>query len=393
MHTGANPINRSIPVARVADMLLAPGTQYEFDGKRGTYPDIRLVYWAGGNPFHHHQDLNRLRSAWQKPATIVVHESLWTATARHADIVLPATTTLERNDIGGSSRDRFVLAMHRAIAPVGESRNDFDIFRELASRGGFAAAFTEGMDEMGWIEHIYTRQRQACSERDIALPEFDEFWRQGYAELPRPARDLVLFEAFRADAQRHPLRTPSGRIELYSDAIARFGYADCPPHPAWLPPSEWLGHAQSKRWPLHLITVQPSDRLHAQMDPGPVARANKIAGREKIRMHPDDARARGIEAGDVVRVFNGRGACLAGAAIDDGVLAGVAAMATGAWFDADDDTLERHGNPNVLTPDIGTSQLTQGTSALSVLVEIEKWIGDAPAMMGWEPPRIRREIA
>ena len=393
MHTGANPIKRSIPVARVADMLLAPGTQYEFNGKRGTYPDIRLVYWAGGNPFHHHQDLNRLRSAWQKPATIVVHESMWTATARHADIVLPATTTLERNDIGGSSRDRFVLAMHRAIAPMAESRNDFDIFRELAARGGFEAAFTEGLDEMQWIERIYARQQQACSALDITLPDFDEFWQQGYAELPRPARDLVLFEAFRADAERHPLQTPSGRIELYSDTIARFGYADCPPHPAWLPPAEWLGHTESKRWPLHLITVQPPDRLHAQMDSGSVARANKIVGREKIRLHPDDARARGIQAGDVVRVFNNRGACLAGAAIDDGVLSGVAAMATGAWFDADDDTLERHGNPNVLTPDIGTSQLAQGTSALSMLVEIEKWIGNAPAMMGWEPPRFGDKIS
>ena len=127
-----NPARSMIPVARIADILLSPGESYAFNGRRYIYPDVRLVYWAGGNPFHHHQDLNRLRRAWQKPQTVIVHDSWWTPTARHADIVLPATTTLERNDVGGSSRDPFILAMHRAIEPVGDAKNDFDIFRALA---------------------------------------------------------------------------------------------------------------------------------------------------------------------------------------------------------------------------------------------------------------------
>ena len=112
----------------------SPASSYDYNGKRGTYPDIRLVYWAGGNPFHHHQDTNQLRRAWQRPDTIIVHEPWWTATARHADIVLPATTTLERNDIGASHRDRYVFAMQQAIEPVGEARSDYAIFSELARR-------------------------------------------------------------------------------------------------------------------------------------------------------------------------------------------------------------------------------------------------------------------
>jgi biotin/methionine sulfoxide reductase len=99
-----NPAGLAIPAARIADCLLNPGARYDYDGKSAAYPDMRLVYWAGGNPFHHHQDLNRLRRAWRRPETIIVHEPWWTATARHADIVLPATTSLERNDIGGSPR-------------------------------------------------------------------------------------------------------------------------------------------------------------------------------------------------------------------------------------------------------------------------------------------------
>ena len=102
---GRNGVREFIPVARIADMLLQPGTPFEYNGRQFNYPDIRLVYWTGGNPFHHHQDLNRLRRAFARPDTLVVHESAWTATARHADIVLPCTMSLERNDIGASSAD------------------------------------------------------------------------------------------------------------------------------------------------------------------------------------------------------------------------------------------------------------------------------------------------
>src|SRR5215475_866287 len=146
-----NPAKLAIPTARIADCLLHPGETYDFNGTRSVYPDLRLVYWAGGNPFHHHQDLNRLRRAWQRPETIIVQEPWWTATARHADIVLPATTTLERNDIGCAGRDRYVVAMQQAIAPVGEARSDFAIFVDLAQRIGCAEAFAEGRDEAGWL--------------------------------------------------------------------------------------------------------------------------------------------------------------------------------------------------------------------------------------------------
>jgi biotin/methionine sulfoxide reductase len=381
-----NPIRRAIPVARIADMLLDPGGRYQFNGKTDTYPDIRLVYWAGGNPFHHHQDLNRLRRGWQKPETIIVHESWWTPTARHADIVLPATTTLERNDVGGSSRDPFVFAMHRGIDPQGDARSDFEIFRALADRLGYEDKFTEGRDEMGWCRWIYERLRSTAALKNVALPEFESFWAEGFVELPRPDDEFVLFEDFRRDPDLHPLQTPSGKIEIASDTIAGFGYADCPSHPSWLPPAEWLGSDKARRWPLHLVTHQPADRLHSQMDPGPLSRSNKVHGREQIRLNRIDAASRGIRTGDIVRIFNERGACLAAAHIDDAVTPNVAMMATGAWFDPapEGGAPERHGNPNVLTLDVGTSQLTQGPSALSALVQIERWDAPPDPIQAWD---------
>ena len=118
--------------------------------------------------------------------------------------------------------------------------------------------------------------------------------------LPEPPRDFVLFEQFRADPQAHPLKTASGKLELHSEALAGFGYADCPPHPAWLPPAEWLGAEAAREWPLHLVTCQPAGRLHSQLDQSNAAREAEIAGREPVRMHPA-TRAR-HRPGDVVRL-------------------------------------------------------------------------------------------
>jgi biotin/methionine sulfoxide reductase len=387
---GENPCKSWIPVARIADMLLDPGGSYDFDGEQRTYPDIRLVYWCGGNPFHHHQDLNRLVRAWRRPETIVVNEPWWTATAKYSDIVLPATTTLERNDIGASSKDRFIMAMEQAVPPVGEARNDFDIFRDLARRAGTEEAFAEGRDEDGWLRHIYDRARQRAAEQELTFPDFDTFWEKGHVEVPRAARPVVMLEDFRNDPVGNALATPSGRIEIFSETIDTFGYDDCPGHPAWLEPVEWLGSTAAETYPLHMISNQPKTRLHGQMDNGTVSRADKIQGREPVWVHPKDAAARGIEDGGIVRVFNGRGALLAGVRITEEVRPGVIQLATGAWYDpadpASDSSVDKHGNPNVLTLDKGTSRLGQGPVAHSALVEIEPFEGKLPPVTAHTPP-------
>ena len=382
-----NPLGLSIPAARITDCLENPGAVYSFNGKQGVYPDIRLVYWAGGNPFHHHQDTNRLRRAWELPETIVVHEPWWTATARHADIVLPATTSLERNDIGAARRDAFIIAMGKAVEPIGQARDDFAIFKDLAERLGCAEAFTQGRDEMAWLRHLYEKSRLAAGTN--AMPDFDTFWQQGWFEIPSGTDEYVIFRDFRADPAKHPLRTPSGKIELYSERIAGFGYQDCPPHPTWIAPAEWLGADMAAAYPLHLVSSQPRDRLHSQMDPGPVSVGGKVADREAMAIHPDDAQARGLADGDVARVFNGRGACLAGVIVSDAVRPGVVRLSCGAWYDPADegeDALCLHGNANVLTRDQGTSQLGQGPSSATTLVQVERWTGAVPPMRAFEPP-------
>ena len=391
---GQNAVKTPIPVARIADMLENPGAEYEFNGKRCTYPDIRLIYWAGGNPFHHHQDLNRFIGAWRRPETIVVNEQYWNANAKMADIVLPATTMLERDDIGSASRDRYMIAMKRAIPPVGEARDDYEIFAALAERLGAKEAFTEGRSSAAWLRHLYDVSRERALKFDITLPPFEAFWSEGYVELPAPDEPAVMMKPFRDDPEANKLPTPSGKIEIYSSTIASFGYDDCHGHPAWFEPAEWLGSPLTRRYPLHLISHQPATRLHSQYDHGSVSQASKVQGREGMTIHPSDAAARGIAAGDVVRVYNDRGACLAGVIVDDAVRPGVVVLPTGAWYDplvpGEIGTLEKHGNPNVLTLDKGTSKLTQGCSAHTCLVEVERFEGELPPITAFEPPEFAR---
>lgn len=388
---GRNRVADFIPVARVSDMLLNPGGTYDFDGAQRTYPDIRLVYWAGGNAFHHHQDINRLIGAWRRPETVVVHEPFWTAQAKHADIVLPATVTFERDDIGSSAGDGFIMTMKQVVPPFGEARDDYAIFSALAARLGAEDAFTEGRDTRGWLAHLWEESRKrARAENGPDLPPFEEFWAREVIEYPRPIRDVVMLADFRADPQAHPLATPSGLIEIFSKTIASFGYDDFPGHPLWFAPQEWLGSAQAQRFPLHLLSSQPATRLHSQYDHGKTSRASKIKGREPLTLNREDARARGIHDGDVVRVFNDRGAFLAGVILSDDIRPGVAQIATGAWYDPLEPgrigTLDKHGNPNMVTPDIGTSRLGQGCSAQSALVEIARFTGDLPAITAFDPP-------
>jgi biotin/methionine sulfoxide reductase len=390
---GRNSVETFIPVARISDLLLHPGAQIDYNGDKLTFPDIKLVYWAGGNPFHHHQDLNRLRKAWVRPDTIIVNEPFWTATARHADIVFPCTTPIERNDFSAGPTDCFLTPMRKAVEPHEQSRSDFEIFSGLAARFGVAPEFTHDRDEMGLIEKMYMETRESAAEAGVTLPDFAEFWNGEQFSVESQLTDRIFdLEKFREDADANALGTPSGKIELYSDHIASFGYDDCIGHPMWYEKSEWLGSERASEYPLHLISNQPKTRLHSQYDHAITSRTAKLKDREIVRVNPEDASARNVKDGDIVRIFNDRGACLAAVVLSENLRRGVIELPTGAWFDPEhpdeDKSLEVHGNPNVLTRDVGTSSLAQGPTAHSCLVEVERYEGDLPAVTIFSQPTV-----
>lgn len=384
---GTNPVGDFIPCARISDLLLHPGEEIPYDGTRLRLPETRLAYWAGGNPFHHHQDLRRLRRALATLDTLVVHETHWTPTARHADIVLPVASSLERDDLAAGAGDTRLRASPRAVPPYGEAREELWILGRLAERLG--ADHDEGLVAQQWLERIYEEWRAAPGSPPA--PPYATFWADGGVDLPRAPYADPAFTAFRSDPDAHPLATPSGRIELFSEVLAGFGrdgLADVDGHASWREPQQWWGSALAAEFDLHLLCNQPSHRLHSQHDMGAASRSTKVAGREALRVHPDDARRRGLRDGDLALVRSPQGSLLAGVVVSDALLPGVVQMHTGAWFDPSAPEVADcvNGNVNVLTRDVGTSTLTQASSGAHVLVRVERYDGPVPPVRAYEPP-------
>ncbi len=388
----------SIPLARVVDMLENPGKTIDFNGKKITYPDVKLSYWVGGNPFAHHQDRNRMVKAWQKLDTFIVHDFQWTPTARMADIVLPVTTSYERDDIEqlGDYSLRGIVAMKKIVPPMFEAKSDYDIFRLLAKAAGKEKEFTEGKNtDLDWVKTFYDDAAKLGKEKKVTMPSFDEFWKSGYLDFPatEEGKKFVRYGDFRADPVFSALGTPSGKIEIYSKNIEKMAYDDCPPHPTWMEPLEWLGGATAKTYPLHVVTKHPRYRLHSQLCGTILRKEYAVKERAPLLINPKDAEARGIKDGDIVRLFNDRGQILAGAVVTDKVRANCVVCEEGNWYDPADPakpgSICKFGDPNVLTPDIGTSKLAQGNCGHTVIAQVEKYAGEAPALTVFVEPKMK----
>ncbi|MCZ4677023.1 trimethylamine-N-oxide reductase TorA [Citrobacter sedlakii] len=373
-----------IPVARISDCLLNPGHSIDFNGTRVTYPDVKMVYVAGGNTFQQQQDINKLIKAWQHPETIVVNEPYWTATAKYADIVLPVTTTYERNDMdmGGDYSQLYVFPLRQCVPPQYESKNDFDIFAGIAEKLGLKDKFTEGKDEMLWLKDMYDSMKQQARIARVALPPFNMFWESNnYIRFPVPEinKKWVRFADFRKNPLLNPLGTPSGKIEIFSETVAKMKYDDCKGIPTWMPPHEWYQGPEAVKYPLSLNTSHPVNRLHSQLDNTPLRLKYAVSDREAIWINPNDAIARGIKDKDLVRAYNDRGQILVGAVVTDNVRQGVVRISEGAWFDPADSktqgSLCKNGSVNCLTFDIGSSSLSQGNCGHMTQLQIEKYHG------------------
>lgn len=381
----------TIPVARMTDSLLHAGETIDYNGKKVVYAPFKMAIFTGCNQWHRHSERNKMKQAFQKLETIVSINYSWTATCRFSDIVLPACTPFERNDIDayGSYSNRGVLAMHKFVDPLYDSRSDFEIFRDLCRRFGKEKEYSRGMGEMEWVEKLYNDCRSE-NQGKFDMPEFAEFWKKGYVLFPE-GKPWVRHADFREDPELHALGTPSGFIEIYSNKIASFGYDDCKGHPMWFEKAERShGGKNSEKFPFWLQSVHPDKRLHSQLCESKELRETySVQGREPLYINPQDAEQAGIQDGDLVRVFNDRGQAIVGAVVSGDFPRGVVRLQEGAWYSPLDEkvgSVDTYGDPNTMTLDIGTSKLAQAVSANTCLVNIEKFVGDAPAPNGFSGP-------
>jgi anaerobic dimethyl sulfoxide reductase subunit A len=327
--TGANPIDARVASPLLADLLAR--------GKSGGYPaDIKLIYSVGGDLFNQAPNVNKMVGALEGVEFLVAQDHFLTPTARYADIVLPATTFWERNDVHTpwAGAGHYAIYMARAIEPMYECRNDIDIFADLAARVGIAG-YSDKTEET-WLREL---------TKD-AVDDFDAFADNGLARFPRP-EDAVAFAAEIRDPERHRFTTPSGKIEIYSMTLAAkpdpYGLGPISAIPTW-----WSPFAEDTRYPLKLCTPKSRARTHSIHDNQPkLARVD----RDDVWLHPEDARARGISDGEPVRVFNDRGATVLPARVTNRMARGAVSIKEGAWFTPDAAGTDSRGCANVLTHD------------------------------------------
>lgn len=387
---GRNKVKVSIPASRISQTLLNPGKEIDFKGHKMALPKIDLMYICGANIVGHHPDTNELVKALRTLNTFIVQEPWWTPTAKMADIVLPATTTLERNDIckGGSYSGDYVYAMKKIVDTPYEAKDDYEIFALLAKKFGDKKykKFTDKKTQMEHIKAFYAKSDAA------KMKTFDEFWKDGFVkfEIPKEAYKFVRHSSFRNDPIKNPLKTESGKIQIFSKKFAGFDYKEFKGHVTWFEPAEYLGSKDAKDYPLHMVSPHPTYRIHSQLDNTWITSLYKIKGREPIRINPEDAKKQGISNGDLVEVYNGRGKVLAGAVVTTDIRQGVVAIEEGAWYSPEDASKVgsrcNSGHCNVLTSSRPSSQMAQATTANSTLVAIKKAEGVIGANQAYSMP-------
>ncbi|GAA8339986.1 molybdopterin guanine dinucleotide-containing S/N-oxide reductase [Helicobacter pylori] len=374
---GHNSVKSVIPASRVSEAVLNPDKEIDFMGKKLKLPKIKMIYNCGADLLGHEADTNELIHALRTLDCVIVHEPWWTPTAKFADIVFASTSTMERDDItfGGSYSKNVVYAMHKVIEPVYESKDDYEIFRQLALRIGgneTEQKFTESKSYMEWIKSLYEKSDGPT------LKSFDQFWRDGFVEfeIPENARKFVRHAKFRQDPINNKLDTESGKIQIFSQKCADFKLTDFKGHPTWFEPAEWLGSKMAETYPFHLISPHPKYRVNSQLDNTWVRNVYKIQGREPVMINELDANKLGIRHGEIVEVFNARGRLLAGAFVTKNIRQGVLSIQKGAWYDPEDARVRNPrcngGHVNTLTSLRPTSSMTQAISANTALVNIRR---------------------
>ena len=315
----------SLPILRWPDAIL--------EGRSGGYPsDIHATYQIGSNPVNQGSDIRKNIAAMQRVDFSVSHEVFLTPTARYCDVIFPAATALEKEDIGIPWLGNYLLYKTAVVPPAGSARSDYDILCDLAGRMGFGAEFSEGRSAAGWIDHF-------IEESEITDP--DEFRRTGI--YWGTEQDRVGLATFSADPAGHPLDTPSGKVEIASQHYANETGGTLIP--------TWQPQPGDPRFPLHLITPKSPHRTHSQGSNIPAIR-RKAA--HALEIHPHDAAGRGIGDGDIVRLFNSQGTAHIRARLSADLTPGVVCLLEGIWVELDEQGIDMAGSANSFTSTEGT---------------------------------------
>jgi len=397
--TGENPVKASIPVFLWTEACLRGKSMTSADGIRGVERldnDVKLIYAVATNCLiNQHADINRTAEILRdesKVEFIAVQDNFLTPSARFADVVLPACTQFETWGVedGWKYGDEVIL-QPKLVEPLGESKSDYRICAELAERLGIGAAFTEGRDEKAWTEYCLNEFRRL---RFPELPTLDEFIESNIGAWTRPAvKPAIAFADFRRDPEKYPLKTPSGKIEIFSKQLFNLNNPEeIPPIPKYI--QEWESPfalsgvsrqanvveapgASSKSYPLQAIGHHTLHRVHSTHDNNDWL---EEAFPQRVFINPIDAAPRRIKDGDEVKVYSQRGALILPCRLTPRILPGVVDIPQGAWYKPDENGIDRGGCVNVLTSHHWTP-FAYGTTQHTIMVQVEKTMEHRPLTM------------
>ena len=372
---GENPIKASIPVFLWSEAVIHGhdmGPEHGVIGAERLDNDIKLIYAVATNCLiNQHANVNRSAAILRDESLVeflAVQDNFLTPTARFADLVLPACTQFETWGVedGWKYGDEVIL-MPKLVEPLGESKSDYRICAELAEKLGLGEAFTEGRDERAWVDWILDRYRQT---RFPECPSLAEFEAENLGVYADPViQPVVAFADFRREPQAYPLDTPSGKIEIFSKVLYDLGRpGDIPAVPKYIEEWESPFGAEARKYPLQVIGHHTLARVHSTHD------QNDWLGEafpQRVFINPLDAQERGIVDGNLVRVYNERGALELPCRVTSKILPGVIDIPQGAWWVADDHGIDQHGNVNVLTSERWTP-LAFGSAQHTAMAQVVK---------------------
>jgi molybdopterin guanine dinucleotide-containing S/N-oxide reductase-like protein len=321
-----------------------------------------------------------------------------------ADIILPSNTTLEVDDIMpnssvvGGGYFQSIALQNQAMVPIGESKSDYEVVLEISKKLGMYDQVSEGRTVKEWIRYFYDF---------FEMPQYmswEEFQEKGYYVFPTAEdweNDPAGLIKFYEDPDKNPLPTPSGKLEFYSERLAKLfpGDEERGPYPKWIEKSvshdERISGARAGKYPLLMMSNHGRWRTHAQCDDISWTRevpTCKVKGwdgymYEPIWINPKDAEVGGIRDGDIVKTFNERGVVLAGARVWERIVPGAVYIDHGARIDfIIPGQLDRGGAINLISPHNTTSKncVGQATSGFLVniakvtMAEMEEWKKDYP---------------
>ncbi len=371
--TGKNPVSAKIPVA-AWDQAVLKGTQMTAqDGLLGTDQldtNVKLIYAVATNCLiNQHMNINRSAEILRDESLVeflMVQDQFLTPTGRFADLVLPACTAFETIGVqDGWKYGEEVLLLPQLVPPLGESKSDYRICAELADGLGVGEAFTEGLDERGWVERLLDQYR---SNGFPDLPGLQAFESENLgAHRRRVESPAIAFQDFCRDPLTYPLDTPSGKIEIFSKTMFELGNPqEIPPIPKYIQEWESPFGEEAQAYPLQAIGSHSLHRVHSTHDNVDWL---EEAFPHRIYMNKLDARARGIRDGDWVRVFNTRGEMVLPCRVTVRILPGVVDIPQGAWWTPDETGIDRRGAVNVLTSERLTP-MAHGNAQHTIMVQV-----------------------